>query len=139
MPTTQRRTHQYPNVRQYMTPMPCTVGRNRSLAAARQVMLEHEVRHLPVLDGGAIVGILSERDLFLVESLPSVNPTNVRVEEAMVANPYTVGPETPVAEVAEVMIDRKIGSTVVVEGPRVLGVFTTIDALRALSDLLTQR
>jgi acetoin utilization protein AcuB len=134
----QRRVHQYPNVRQYMTPSPCTIGPSRSLALARTIMLEHEVRHLPVLDGGAIVGVLSERDLFLVESLPGVSPSSVRVDEAMVANPYTVSPDTPVADAAETMIERKIGSALVVDDSHVIGVFTTIDALRALSDLLAQ-
>jgi acetoin utilization protein AcuB len=130
------RAHQYPTVRQDMTPAPVTIGRNRSLATAREVMLGHQVRHLPVLDGGRIAGLLSERDLLLVESLPGVNPTNVLVEEAMVPAPYTVGPDAPVAEVVETMMNAKIGSAVVTEGDQVAGVFTSIDALRALSDLL---
>jgi acetoin utilization protein AcuB len=134
--TNQRRVHQYPTVRQYMTPMPCTIGPTRSLAAARKAMLDHGIRHLPVLDGGRVVGVLSERDLFLVESVPEVNPTVVRVEEAMVASPYVVPPDATVAEVVDTMIDLKIGSAVVAQGDQVAGVFTTIDALRALSDML---
>jgi acetoin utilization protein AcuB len=119
-----------------MTPAPHTIGRTGSLAAARQMMLEHRVRHLPVLDGGRIAGLLSERDLLLVESLPAVNPTEVRVEEAMVENVFTVAPEAPIGEVVETMIARKLGSAVVSEGERVVGVFTTIDALQALHELL---
>jgi acetoin utilization protein AcuB len=119
-----------------MTPAPHTIGRTRSLAAARQMMLEHRVRHLPVLDGGRIVGVLSERDLFLVESLPGVNPTDVRVEEAMVENVFTVEPNAPIGEVVETMIERKLGSAVVSEGEHVVGVFTTIDALQAFHELL---
>jgi acetoin utilization protein AcuB len=99
-------------------------------------MLDHHVRHLPVLDGGRIVGLLSERDLFLVESLPGVNPTDVRVEEAMVEDVFTVGPDAPIGEVVQTMIERKLGSTVVTEGEQVVGVFTTIDALQALHELL---
>ncbi len=102
-------------------------------------MVQHQVRHLPVLDGGRIVGQLSERDLFLVESLPNVNPTDVRVEEAMVQNVFTVGPDTPVGEVVETMIERKLGSAVVCEGEHVVGVFTTIDALQALHEALERR
>ena len=103
------------------------------------MMLDQGIRHLPVLDGGKIVGLLSERDLLLVESLPGVNPTDVRVEEAMVQNVFTVEPETPVGEVVETMIERKLGSALVTEGERVIGVFTTIDALRALHELLERR
>ncbi len=130
---------QFPIVRQYMTPAPHTVGPTSSLAAARRIMVQHQVRHLPVLEGGRIVGQLSERDLFLVESLPNVNPTDVRVEEAMVQNVFTVGADTPIGEVVETMIERKLGSAVVCEGERVVGVFTTIDALQALHDALEQR
>jgi acetoin utilization protein AcuB len=127
---------QFPVVAQYMTPGPHTIGPTRSLAAARRTMHEHQVRHLPVLDGGRVVGLLSERDLLLVETLPSVNPTEVRVEEAMVQEVFTVEPESPVGEVVEQMIARKLGSAVVCRDDRVVGVFTTVDALRALHELL---
>jgi acetoin utilization protein AcuB len=131
--------HQYPTVRQYMTPSPWTIARNQPLSIARRMMLEHGVRHLPVLDGGRVAGIITERDLLLVESLPGVNPTDVRVEEAMVAEPFEVTADTPLAEVVDRMLERKIGSAIVVEGDRVIGVFTTIDGLRALRDLLERR
>jgi acetoin utilization protein AcuB len=127
---------QFPVVRQYMTPGPHTIARNRSLAAARHLMLDESVRHLPVLEGGRIVGLLSERDLLLVESLPGVNPTDVHVDEAMVDDVFTVSPDAPIGEVVETMIARKLGSAVVAEDDRVVGVFTTIDALHALHDLL---
>lgn len=128
--------HQYPVVRQYMTPAPFTIGPKQSLTTARQLMLEQGVRHLPVLDGGRLAGLLSERDLLLVESMPSVNPTVVRVEEAMAQDVFAVGPDEPVADVAGTMVDRKIGSAVVMEDQHVVGVFTTIDALQALRGLL---
>jgi len=128
--------HQYPAVREFMTPSPFTVGRESSLAAARQIMRKHHVRHLPVLNGGRIEGVLSERDLLLLETVPGVNPTVVHVDEAMVEDVFTVGPETPVAEAIETMIDRKLGSAIVSDGDHVLGVFTTVDALRALHRLL---
>jgi acetoin utilization protein AcuB len=92
-----------------------------------------------VLDGGKIVGVLSQRDLLLIESLPGVNPTDVRVEEAMVEDVFAIAPDTPVGEAIETMIDRKLGSAIVSEGERVLGVFTTIDALRALHHVLERR
>jgi acetoin utilization protein AcuB len=135
---THRLTHQFPEVRQYMTPTPHTIGPTRSLAAARKMMVANHVRHLPVLDGGRIVGLLSERDLFLVESLPGVNPTDVRVEEAMVQNVFTVEPGAPIGDVVATMIERKLGSAVILEGEQVVGVFTTIDALQALAELLAK-
>ena len=127
---------QFPVVRQYMSPGPHTIGADRPLSAARAMMLEHGVRHLPVLSGGRIVGLLSERDLLLVEALPGVNPTVVRVDEAMVESVLTAAPDTPLGEVVETMIDRKVGSAVIMEGEHVVGVFTTVDALGALHELL---
>jgi CBS domain-containing protein len=55
--------HQFPTVRQYMTPGPHTISPAQPLTIARRQMLDHEVRHLPVLEGGRIVGLISERDL----------------------------------------------------------------------------
>ena len=127
-----------PTVGQYMTPAPHTISPRRSLAAARARMVETSVRHLPVIDGGRIVGLISERDLLMVESLPGVNPTAVHVDEAMVEEPFTTSADTPLADVVDVMIARKLGSAVVVKGDEVVGVFTTIDALRALQELLSR-
>jgi acetoin utilization protein AcuB len=117
---------QYPVIREHMTPSPHTIARTRSLAAARQTMRDHNVRHLPVLDGGRIVGIVSERDLLMIESIPGVHPIDVAVEEAMVQDVFTASPDTPIGEVIETMIERNLGSAIVSEGDRVIGVFTTI-------------
>ena len=122
-----------------MTPSPLTIAPTSSLSKAVKTMRGHRVRHLPVVDGDRVVGVLSQRDILIMESLPGVNPTEVQVEEAMVRDVFTVGPEAPVGEVIETMIDRKLGSTIVCEDGRVLGVFTTIDALRALHALLARR
>ena len=130
---------QFPTVYQYMTLTPHTVGPRQSLAVAARMMRDHDVRHLPVLDGGRLVGLLSQRDLLLVEAMPGVNPTAVRVEEAMVQDVFTVARDTPIGEVVETMLTKKLGSAVVDDDGRVIGVFTTIDALRALQELLARR
>jgi acetoin utilization protein AcuB len=119
-----------------MSPSPVTINLRRPIAAARSSMREHQIRHLPVLDGGQVVGLVSERDLLVVESMPGVNPTVVRVEDAMVQSVFQVSPATAVADVVDAMIERKLGSAVVVDDDQVVGVFTTIDALRALRDRL---
>jgi acetoin utilization protein AcuB len=129
-------SHQYPTVRQYMAPSPHMVARDQAVSVARQLMRAEGVGHLPVLDGKQVVGILTERDILLAESSPGVNPTELRVEEAMVPAPYLVTPGAPLSEVVATMLDRHIGSAIVVESDRVIGVFTTVDALRALGDLL---
>jgi acetoin utilization protein AcuB len=132
-------THQFPTVRQYMTASPLTISRAQPLSNARRLMVDQRVRHLPVLDGEEVIGLLSERDVLLAESLPGVNPTELRVEEAMTEGACVVGPDAPLGEAVQEMIRRKIGSVVVVDDGRVSGVLTTVDALRALADLLEAR
>jgi acetoin utilization protein AcuB len=130
---------QYPEVREYMTAAPHTIAPTSSLSRAVKIMRDHQVRHLPVVDHERVVGVLSQRDILIMESLPGVNPTEVRVEEAMVQDVFTAAPDTPIGEVVETMIERRLGSTIVSDGEHVLGVFTTTDALRALHDLLERR
>lgn len=101
-------------------------------------MQEHNIRHLPVLDGGRLVGILSDRDIEMVEALPNIEANATTVEEAMVPDPYTVTPETPLIEVVARMAARKYGTAVVTDknGFKLLGIFTTVDSLRAFADVL---
>jgi len=99
-------------------------------------MRQHGIRHLPVLEAGKVAGIVSQRDLYFVESLDGADPGTVRVEEAMSAETYCIPTDTPVEEVALEMADRKYGCAVVMDGTKVVGVFTTTDALHALSELL---
>lgn len=119
-----------------MTPSPFSIGKDQSLAHAHAVMREHGVRHLPVLDGGQLVGMLTQRDLALVEALPDVDPRKVTVEDAMSTEVYVVTPETPLLEAARTMAEKKYGSAVVAEGSKVVGIFTTVDACAVLARLL---
>jgi acetoin utilization protein AcuB len=66
-----------------MTPSPHTIGIEQPLSVAAEPMRAHQIRHLPVLHGGKLVGILSERDVQLVSGVPSVDPAAIKVEDAM--------------------------------------------------------
>lgn len=125
-----------PTVAKYMTSSPFCIGFDQSLAFAHRLMREHDIRHLPVLSGGKLVGILSDRDLNFAETFQDVDPNRVKVEEAMTPLPYSVAPDVPLRLVAREMAERKYGSAVVMQDHRVIGVLTTTDALRALADAL---
>jgi acetoin utilization protein AcuB len=125
-----------PRIHEYMTPTPLTIGADQTLAQAHVMMREHGIRHLPVLIGGKLEGILSDRDLSLLETLRDVDPAKVSVEEAMTLVVYTVAPDAPLEEVAEHMAEHKLGSVVVLNGTKVAGVFTAVDGLRALAEVL---
>ena len=119
----------------YMTRTPHTIGAEQTLKVARQLMRDHHVRHLPVLHGGELVGVLSEREVRSFEALPG--SSLLTVEEAMVPDAYVTPVNAPLDAVAGEMATRRLGSAVVVdEAANVVGVFTAVDALRALSDAL---
>jgi acetoin utilization protein AcuB len=120
-------------IRKYMSQNPHTIGQEQPLSVAHEVMRQHNVRHLPVLEGGKLVGVLSQRDLHLIETLRDVDPATTTVDEAMTGDVYVTGPEAPLEEVASHMAEHKYGSTVVVDRGKVIGLFTTVDALTALS------
>jgi acetoin utilization protein AcuB len=123
-------------VQEFMTVAPVVIGTKRTLADAHRIMRERSIRHLPVVDGGALVGVVSQRDLYLLETLEAVDPATETVEEAMTTDPFAVSPGAPLDEVAAEMAKRKLGSAVVVDRGSVIGLFTTVDALRALATLL---
>ena len=118
----------------YMTRTPHTIGAEQTLRTARQLMSQHHVRHLPVLHGGDLVGVLSEREVQSFEALPG--SSLLTVEEAMVPDVYVTSGDAPLEAVAAEMARRRVGSAIVVEGSDVVGVFTAVDAYRALADAL---
>jgi acetoin utilization protein AcuB len=122
-----------PPVRDFMTTSPVTIGSDQSMAQASDLMREHGIRHLPVLAGGQLLGVISDRDVKIVESFPDVDPTELPVAEAIPQQAFVVAPDTPLDEVAREMGTHKYGSAVVMDGRQVVGIFTTVDACRALA------
>jgi len=122
-------------IREFMTVSPHTIAIERTLSDAHKLMREHGIRHLPVLEGGRLVGMVSQRDLHLLETLRDVNPAEIRVEEAMSQDVLEVDPAASLARVARVMGKRKLGSAVVTHGGEIVGIFSTVDALFALATI----
>lgn len=132
-------TKAIPTIHKYMTTSPHTIGADQSLARAHAVLREHAIRHLPVLRGGQLVGMLTERDLALVEALKDVDPSTVSVGEAMSQDVYTVAPDAALDDVVAEMASKKYGSAVVMQNSKVVGIFTTIDVCTAFAELLHSR
>jgi acetoin utilization protein AcuB len=125
-------------VSQYMTASPHSIGRDQTLETAHAMMRANGIRHLPVLDGGKLAGVVSLRDLYFVESLAGADPRIVCVEEAMSPDTYAVSPDMAVEQVAADMAAHGYGCAVVIARDEVTGIFTTTDALRAISRLLSR-
>lgn len=128
-----------PAVQKYMTHVPKSIGYDQTIAQAREVMQSLRARHLPVLDGGKLVGILSDRDINLVLQFNDVDPKTLKVEEAYTPDPYFTAPTTPLNEVVAHMADKKFGCAIIVDNGKVVGIFTETDAYKALAELLETR
>ena len=121
-----------PLVADLMTAMPITVRVDQSIERAHELMERHRIRHLPVVEVGQLVGVLSDRELDVALEAPGIDPNEVPVAGVMETDVLTVSPDDPVDEVALKMVERRVGSAVVVRRGDLVGIFTTIDALRAL-------
>ena len=132
------RSMQIPAVSHVMTKRPQTIERTATLAEAHHTMREFEIRHLPVVESGRLVGVVSQRDLYLLETIGEFDLEGVTVEEAMTEHPFIVTGDTALDEVAQIMAERKYGSVVVMGREGIEGIFTTSDACRVLATLLQQ-
>ncbi len=119
-----------------MTRLVHTVGTEQTISFALEHMRENKIRHLPVLRGGRLVGVVSDRDLGLVAGLNDVNPDNTKVEEAMTPVPYTASSDTTLLEVLQQMTEHKYGSVLIMDGTKVSGIFTTYDVVLLLTKSL---
>ena len=126
-------------VRDLMARDPATLGRNETLDLAESIMNLGRIRHMPVVDDGKIVGIVSQRDLFrsaLITALGFGRKTTsaliktITIKEIMTKHVITISPEASLKEAARVMIDKKIGCLPVVEDQRLIGLLTETDILR---------
>lgn len=120
-----------------MTPVPYAIADDQTVEEAHARMTELDVRHLPVMRGSRLVGIVSQRDLAALTASTRAHPSTLRVSDAMSSNPYTASPDTPLSEVARRMADERYGAVLIVDDGTIQGIFTTTDALRILSQLLT--
>lgn len=122
-------------IQECMTLVPRTVGSTISVTKAKQLMEDLDIRHLPVLKEGRLVGLISERDINLAKSFRG--PGELSVEDVMSIEPFVIKPDALVEEVTSQMVSRKFGSAIVQsETGKVVGIFTTTDALRLIRDLL---
>ena len=128
---------QIPKVQKYMTAMPDTVNQDIPLARAAALMDEKGYRHLPVLDGDKLVGLLSDRDVKFAMGIS--DKAAFTVEDVMSQSPLTTSPESDLDDVVIEMAEHKFGSVVVQSNGRVVGIFTATDGLRVLAEILRQR
>ena len=117
------------------------VDRNDNLRSVEERMATKKLRHLPVLEQGEVVGMVTQRDLFKAamsstmgygEKAQQAYLQSVRVKEIMTYPVVTVSPDTSIAAAADMMINKGIGCLPVVDNQQLIGIITKTDLLRCL-------
>jgi CBS domain-containing protein len=131
-------------VREIMSTDIEVVDRNDNLRTVEERMATKQLRHLPVLEQGEVVGMVTQRDLFKAamssamgygEKAQQAYLQSVRVKEIMVYPVVTVAPDTSVVAAADMMMNKGIGCLPVVEDQPLIGIVTKTDLLRYLRAL----
>lgn len=125
------------------------VSPSDSVRTAWGLLREHQIRHLPVVEDGKLAGIITDRDIRLVfpsaitagqrEQDPHDALEKVSVQEIMSRPVVTVTSETPIADAARLLLERRIGGLPVVEGEHLVGIITKDDILAAFVEIMEAR
>lgn len=129
-------------VRRWMTPNPITIEDASTMVEAIHLLKEKSIRRLPVMHKGKLVGVVTEKMLkdFMPSKATSLDTWEVHyllartpVSAAMNPKPHKVRPEEDIADVAQLLHDRKLNGVLVVdEKEQLVGILTTTNALEAL-------
>jgi len=135
-------------VEKRMKPNPITVGPQDSFRHAMNLIRQRGIRHLPVVEGGRLVGIVTDRDIRQASPSPATSLEmhelhylleKVKVRDIMTANVVTVTPETPIEEAARLMLQHRIGSLPVLRRTELVGIITETDILHAFVEVMGVR
>lgn len=128
----------HPPIRDLMTAMPHTIGHDMTVSLAKKMMADHRCHHLPVLDGGRIVGIVTSTDVAKTERLLPQSD-DLPVEDIMVEDPVEVTGSENALTVIKLMKQKAIGSVIIApSAEQKMGIFTSTDALHYLTKLHEQ-
>ena len=126
-------------VRDCMTCDPASVGPNDSLQMVVELLRRRDIRSVPVLEDGRLIGIVTDRDvrqvapaypLFREEDEIRRYTENLTVTAAMTADPMTISPDAPLIDAAKVLETYRISALPVVDGTELVGMLTVTDLLR---------
>ncbi len=123
-------------MQEFMTQQPQTIEGRERLETARKIMTTFGIRHLPVTRDGVVVGILSQRELDMAMQIEAIDSKQFLVIDACSEKPYIAYPNTPLREVVGVMAREHLGSVILMENAKPVGIFTTVDACRTLHDFI---
>ena len=129
-----------PSIATVMTPFPYSVDVSEPASAAEKEMQKHEIHHLPVTDGGTLVGVVSEWELrsVLHPNRRGDEPRDLPVRDLCVREAFIVELHEPLDQVLMEMADGRYDSALVVKNGKLAGIFTVSDACREFCELLRE-
>ena len=130
-----------------MTKNPLIMTPGETIGQADELMVENRIRQLPVVDEGALLGIITDRDIrsFLAQSALAdpeerAKALGTKVREIMTAEPLTLTPDDDLREAVELLIEEKVGGIPVVdEAEGLVGIVTYVDILRCFLNHLEEQ
>ena len=129
-----------PSVGSVMTRSPLSVPIDATVRVAEDMMIDNEVRHLPVTDSEVLVGVVSDRDIAFSSNVSESDLADrLYVRDVCSLDVYAVPPDEPLDAVLSEMVERHLGSVVVTEHGKIAGVFTVTDACRCFAEYLRAR
>lgn len=132
------RPKRIPPIKSVMTPFPYSIELGEPVDSARTLMAEHDIRHLPVIHRGKLVGIVRARDIeFALDPARGLGPKReLRVKDVCDRGVFVVELTRPLDEVLLHMANEHLDSALVVKDGRLAGIFTLTDACRSFGELL---
>jgi acetoin utilization protein AcuB len=130
----------FPQILAFMTPFPFSIDIEAPLAEAHAFLRERQIRHLPVTRDGVLAGVLTDRDIKLAlgPDLGSPPERELKVRDVYQPECYVVDAGEHLEHVAATMAERHVGSALVTRSGKLVGIFTTTDACRALARVLRE-
>lgn len=123
-------------VEEFTTPAPVVATEDEFIDRLEHLMRQYDIRHIPIIKNGLVVGIVSDRDLKVASGLSAREKIIIRASDIMAVNPVTVNAGATLDEVAFEMSENKVGSVIVNdENDKFYGIFTVTDALNALVEI----
>ncbi|MBM2829674.1 MAG: hypothetical protein HW411_464 [Gammaproteobacteria bacterium] len=130
-----------PLIKSVMTPFPYAIDIDAPIEEARAFMQRQNIRHLPVISGGKLVGVVSDRDikLYLGPDLDYPKASETKVRDVYLDKPYVVDLNESLDNVLTVMAEKHIGSALVTRDGKLAGLFTATDACRSFAEHLRKQ
>ena len=121
-------------VRDLMTPGPTTCEPSTTVVEAARVMASEDVGPVPIVDGGRLVGIVTDRDIVVRVVAEGQDPSSATIGDIASSDLVTVQPDMDLQEAERLMADKQVRRLLVTEGDRLVGIVAQADLARALDE-----